>query len=295
MIFCATVDDVCYEGYSSEAHLASLLRFFAEQHVRATFFVVPRVGGRPLESRSGYVELLKQAVAEGHAIGQHGLDHDRFEAGIPPRMVLDLPHEGPARERLAREREEIEAALQVEPLRERLATGRRILEDALGFEITGFRAPCLSTCDNLFHALEAEGYRYDTSRHLQETGWDIINNKRSEPRPITREDFDRLQYPGNLREFPLTTDYTWYLNREKFDATMDLARHDFTACQRAGIPFVPMAHVSPVHECEDGCGFDLYRRLLGFARERAAAKGEELQAWNLQETSIQYASDTSKR
>ncbi len=37
MIFCATVDDVCYEGYSSEAHLASLLRFFAEQHVRATF------------------------------------------------------------------------------------------------------------------------------------------------------------------------------------------------------------------------------------------------------------------
>jgi peptidoglycan/xylan/chitin deacetylase (PgdA/CDA1 family) len=285
MIFCATMDDVCMEGYSSEAHLASLLRFFAEEKVRATFFVVPRAESKPVGNRPGYVELLKQAVAEGHAVAQHGLEHDRFETGIPPQMILDLPHEGPARERLARDRKAIEANLQVNPLRERLATGRRILEDALALEVAGFRAPCLSICDNLFHALEAERYRYDSSRYLQEAGWDIVNEKESKPRPITRADFDRAQCPGNLREFPLTADYTWYLSRQKFDVTMDLARHDLTACQRAGIPFVPLAHVSPIHECEDGCGFELYRRLLDFARERAAANGEELQALNLQETS----------
>lgn len=285
MIFCATVDDVCSEGYSSEVHLANLPRFYSEEHVRATFFVVPRAEGISLGNRPGYVELLKQAVAEGHAVAQHGLEHDRFECGIPPQMVLDLPHEGPARERLAREREAIEANLQVEPLRERLATGRRILDDALGFDICGFRAPCLSICENLFRVLEAERYRYDSSRHLQEAGWDIINGKESQPRPITREDFERCQYPGKMHEFPLTTDYTWYLRQEKFDVTMDLARHDLTCCQPAGVPFVPLAHVSPVHECEGGCGFELYRRILDFARELATANGEELKTLNLQEAS----------
>src|SRR5262245_27956437 len=104
MIFCATVDDVCLEGFSSEEHMVSLLRFFQELNVRATFFIVPRAEGVPLGSRPRYVELLQQAAAEGHAVAQHGLEHDRFETGIPPRMVLDLPHEGPARERLARDR-----------------------------------------------------------------------------------------------------------------------------------------------------------------------------------------------
>ncbi len=284
MIFCATVDDVCLDVFSSEEYLASLLRFFQEQEVRATFFVVPRAEGIPLGQRPRYVELLKQAVAEGHALGQHGLEHDRFETGVPPQMVLDLPHEGPARQRLAAERESIEANLQLAPLRERIRTGRRILEDALGFEIRGFRAPCLSICDNLFHAIEAEGYRYDSSRHFQDAGWDIINNKQPiVPRPITREKFDRAQYPGKVRTFPLTTDYTWYLTREKFDVTMNLARHDITACLRAGIPFVPVCHVSPVHQGDEGCGYEMFRGLLAFAREQAAASGEELQALNLEE------------
>ena len=71
VILCATVDDVCWEGegegYSSEKHLASLLRFFQELKVRATFTVVPRADGIPLGNRPGYVQLLKQAMAEGHA------------------------------------------------------------------------------------------------------------------------------------------------------------------------------------------------------------------------------------
>jgi predicted deacetylase len=283
MIFCATIDDVCLDGYSTEEHFAKLLQFYREQHVHATFFVVPRAEGKPLGTRPGYVDLLKQAVAEGHALGQHGLEHDRFETGVPPQMVLDLSHEGPARERLARDRAAIDAALRVEPLRERLAVGRRILENALDIEITGFRAPCLSICDNLFHALEAEGFLYDSSRHLQEAGWDLINDRQTVPRPITRADFERAQYPGRIRTIPLTTEYTWYLRREKFDVTMDLAHHDFDACMRAEIPFVPVCHVSPVQQCEDGCGLDFYRRLFDYAREQAAARGQEVEMMNLQE------------
>jgi hypothetical protein len=243
------------------------------------------------------VELLRQAAAEGHAIGQHGLEHDRFETGIPPRMILDLPHEGPARERLAKQRPAIEAGLQVDSLRERLATGRRILEDALGFEVAGFRAPCLSICDNLFDALEAEGFRYDSSRHFQDAGWDILNGKDPiVPLPITRERFDASQYPGRIRTLPLTAEYTWYLTRDKFDITMDLAHHDFTACLDAGIPFVPVCHVSPVQQGEPGCGFEFYRRLLAFARDQAAARGEVLETPNLQETAEHaFPADTQAR
>jgi peptidoglycan/xylan/chitin deacetylase (PgdA/CDA1 family) len=277
MIFCITVDDVCYEGYSSETHVANLLRFFQEIDVRATFFTVPLAQGIPLGQRHGYVDVLKQAVLEGHEIAQHGLEHDRFEFGIPPQMIMGMAHEGPARERLARERDAIEAALGVPAIRERLVKGRCLLEDALEMGIVGFRAPCLAICDNLFKALDAEGYFYDSSRHLQEAGWDILNEKKTvQPRPITREIYDSLQYPGWLRSFPLTTEYTWYLPWKNFEITLDLAKHDFMACVEAGIPFVPISHVSPIQEGEDGSGFEFYRRLVDFAREQTAKRGEGL-------------------
>jgi len=284
MLFCATVDDVCLDGYSTADHFAALLDFFGEQGVRATFFTVPRSLGIPIDLRKEYIPLLRRAVREGHDIAQHGLEHDRFETGIPPRMILDLPHEGPARERLANDRAAIEASLRTEQIRERLQTGRTILQDSLGSHVVGFRAPCCSTCPNLFDALEAEGFRYDSSRFLQETGWDIINDRQPiVPRPITRETHDAALYPGRMRTFPLTTEYTWYPTWKKFDVTMDLAKHDFTACLRAGIPFVPVAHVSPVFEGEDGCGLEFYRRLLDFARQEAKASGQEVRAVTLRE------------
>jgi peptidoglycan/xylan/chitin deacetylase (PgdA/CDA1 family) len=284
MIFCATVDDVCLEGYSTEEHMARLLDFFGEEGVHATFFAVPRAEGIPLGSRPGYVDLLRRAAVEGHAVGQHGLEHDRFETGIPPKMILDLPHEGPARERLANDRAAIDAGLRPDALRERLSTGRDILQDALGFDVPGFRAPCLSICDNLFDALEAENFRYDSSRHFQDAGWDLLNGKDPiVPLPITRERFEASQHGGRMYTFPLTAEYTWYLTWDKFDAEMDLARHDFNACMAAGIPFLPVCHVSPVHEGDEGCGLEFYRRLLSFARAQAGAAGEDLQLLNLTE------------
>jgi len=217
------------------------------------------------------------ALAQGHEVAQHGIEHDRFEVGIPPRMVLDLPHEGPARERLQRDRAAIETALEVEPIRQRLAMGRKILEGAFSIAITGFRAPCLQTCDHFFRALEAEGYCYDSSLYLQPTGWDFLNGRENaKPVLIHREADERCQRHGRLRLLPLTTEYTWYLTRQRFDRTLELARHDFCACLEAGIPFVPLSHISPIQEGDSGCGFDLYRQLIAFARETCAARREPL-------------------
>jgi peptidoglycan/xylan/chitin deacetylase (PgdA/CDA1 family) len=285
MPLCFTVDDVGYSGFSTEGDLARLLAFCAEEGLKATFFAVPRCERREIGRRQEYVDLLQQALESGHEVAQHGLDHDRFEFGIPPKMVLDLRHEAPARERLARRRHEIEAGLTVVGIRQRLRTGRRILESVLGQPIRGFRAPCLAICDNLFAAIEAEGYRYDSSRHLQEAGWDLINGQvPATPRPITRKKFDALQR-GSVREWPLTADYTWYLTRERYAATLALAKHDFDACLAAGIPFVPICHVSPIQEGAGNCGFEFYRELLAYARRQTQAAGQKLASMTLAEVS----------
>jgi peptidoglycan/xylan/chitin deacetylase (PgdA/CDA1 family) len=233
MNFCLTVDDVGYEGFSTEAHFANLLDTFQQMEIRATFFTVPIDRGVPINQRKGYVALLRRAVEDGHEIAQHGLEHDRFEVGIPPSMIMEMPSEGPARKRLANERDAIEASLQIDGIRARLRRGRQILEEAVDTKIVGFRAPCLATCTNLFYALDAEGYRYDSSLHLQEAGWDILNEKDPlEFRTISRYEYQSKQHPGKLLSFPLTTEYTWYLPWKRFDITFDLAKHDFLSCMQ---------------------------------------------------------------
>ncbi len=117
--YCLTVDDVAMEGYSSESHMENVLQFCDEAGIKATFFVVPRFNGRRLRPGGEYSAVFKNALEAGHALAQHGLDHDRFQFGIPPKMVLDLPHEGPARKYLAEHRDEIERLLSVDNLRPR--------------------------------------------------------------------------------------------------------------------------------------------------------------------------------
>jgi len=280
-IFCFTVDDVGLDGYSSVPHMRRLLDFCAEQKVSATLFTVPLAQNRPLSARPEDAAILRDAVAEGHEVGQHGLEHDRFEFGVPPPMVLSLPHEGPARERLRTSRAAIDSNLRVELIRKRLCRGRDILRGAIDRPIDSFRGPCLSICDNLFHALNAEGYACDSSRHLQPGAWDLLTKGECVPAEFARHDFDSLQYPGALRTLPLTGEYTWYLKRAMFDATLALARHDFDACLAADIPFVPICHVSPIQQGDPGLGFALYERLFAYARERAAAAGVELRLLTL--------------
>jgi len=274
LAFCFTVDDVGYDGYSSEEHLARYLDFCDEQGLKSTLLTVPLYGEQDFRKRAGYIDLLKNAIADGHEVAQHGLRHDRFETGVPPPFIMALPHEGPARERLANDRETIDRENSVEKIRQRLALGRGILEDALGQKVAGFRGGAGSSCPNLFVALEEEGYTWDSTRIVQEAGWDLIQGiLDTPPQPITRERFDRLQFPGALKELPLTTDYTWYLTKDKYQASLELAKHDLAACIEAGIPFIPVSHISPIIECESGCGFELYRELVAHAKELAADKG----------------------
>ena len=264
-----SVDDVGLDGYSTEAHLNNLLDFLDENKIKATLFAVPEVEGKKMSSRRGYVSILRDAIRRGHEVAQHGLQHDRFEIGIPPEMILNLAHEGPARKFLAENREKLKGEHTVEKIRQKLLTGRKIIEDATGVRVNGFRAPSLQSCDNMFIALAEEGYIYDSSTYFQKAGWDILNNIEYVPQAIDREKFAQHQKAG-LQELPLTTEYTWYLGKSNFDTEYSLAVHDLDCCMRAGIPFVNICHVSPVQEGRDGnLGFDLYRKLIEYAKAGA--------------------------
>lgn len=267
MHFGMTVDDVCMPEFSSEEHLGRTLEMLAELGIRATFFVVPLAEGVPLGERPGYVALLKRALAAGHEVALHGLEHDRFEVGIPPEMVLSLPHEGPARERLARNRALIDESHTVPNIRKKLRQGRQVLEEALDIEIVGFRAPCLQICDNLFTALAEEGFQYDSSFAIQEAGWDLIHGRLDAIRqPITQERVAATQRHPDLVSLPMTTDYTWYLTEERYAATRAMARQDVLDCLREGVPFVPLSHVSPIYQGDAGCGERLFREMAALAR-----------------------------
>ena len=123
----------------------------------------------------------------------------------------------------------------------------------------------------MFAAIAEEGYKFDSSACLQETGWDYIQgNMDVPPRAITRERYEALRKKSSCPIFPLTTDYTWYLTKEKYAKTMELALHDLCACMDADIPFITVCHIDPVQEGE---GIPFLHELYERAREEAAARG----------------------
>jgi len=257
-----TVDDIGFDGYSTEKQLNNILDFCDEYKMKSTLFVVPVSDGKRMDKRPEYVAILRDAIKRGHEVAQHGIEHDRFEIGIPPEMIMMLPHEGPARKFLAENRDKLAAEHTIEKIRKKLRLGRDILENAIGKSVQGFRSPALQSCKNMFIALPEEKYKYDSSTYLQKAGWDLLNGIEGEPQKITMDRFNSLQKSTTMKEFPLTTDYTWYLKKENFDKALGLAIHDYEACMDAQIPYISLCHVGPIHEGDDDLGFELYRRLL---------------------------------
>ena len=274
--FGMSVDDVALKGWCKPENIRHLIEFFRTEQVPATFFVVPidEESDKPFYTLSeDYLPIIHEAAQEGFDFEQHGLRHNRFELGVPPAMVLDLPHEVENKRWAAANREFLAQDHCVENCRARLRQGRTILEDAFGFAVTGFRAPALQESPGMFAALKAEGYMFDSSGVTQPTGWDYILDKMDTPPcAISRAVWDALRAKSFELMLPLTCDYTWYLTREKYAQAMKLAEHDLDACLAADIPFVTVCHVDPVHEGE---GLRFLHELYELARAKAAAAGRE--------------------
>lgn len=276
-IFIQSVDDVALKGWYCEENLRKLLDFFAKNQIKATFFTVPvdEESNKPFyEVFPELPDLLKEAVASGHSIGLHGLRHNRFELGVPPAMVLDLPHETENKLYAATHKAELETDHCVENCRARLREGREILEKSLGIRIKGFRAPALQSSPGMFAALEAENFSFDSSVCYQESGWDYLLDKVDvPPRELDMARWQTLTAKGAFIEFPLPCDYSWILPPERFELMLDLAKHDIDRCMSLGVPFVNLCHVDPVF---DGEGIKLLESIYAYARTKAAELGMEI-------------------
>lgn len=120
-------------GVGLERWLPRFLELFAHLGVRATFFVIGRDLARDLEGRGAGAALLRQAVAAGHELGNHGFSHAYELVRWPaPRQ------------------------------REDLAACDALLR-GLGAEVLGFRAPGYTHDAPLLRQVAALGYRYDSS------------------------------------------------------------------------------------------------------------------------------------
>jgi peptidoglycan-N-acetylglucosamine deacetylase len=121
------------EGVGLERWLPRFLELFARTGVHATFFVIGRDLARDLGGRGAGAELLRQALAAGHELGNHGFSH-AYELVRWPAV---------------RQREDLEAC--------------GVLLRGLGAEVWGFRAPGYTHDTGLLRQVVALGHRYDSS------------------------------------------------------------------------------------------------------------------------------------
>src|SRR5262245_52410157 len=114
------------EFYTSA--VANSIRFFDEQGITATYFLI----AKDLDD-SAKREAVQQIVAAGHNIASHTVNH---------RYLMSLSS--------AEKREEIFAS-------------KARIEDALGTQVTGFRAPGYRIDYESLELVGEAGYRYDSS------------------------------------------------------------------------------------------------------------------------------------
>ena len=146
-----------------ENNTRAVLSLFDEAGIKATFFILGWVAER-------YPALIRQIVAGGHEIANHGYDHARVFTLSPDQFRADLDR------------------------------SRKLLEDSSGQKVTGYRAPSFSIDQRTpwAHEILAEqGYAYSSSVapiHHDHYGW--AESPRFAWKPVEQSD---------LIELPVTT------------------------------------------------------------------------------------------
>ncbi|TVV76126.1 XrtA system polysaccharide deacetylase [Sphingomonas solaris] len=129
--FETVIDRADWDGLTGRVERNSdvVLRLFAEEGVKATFFTLGWVAHR-------HPALIRRIVDAGHEIASHGWDHARVFSLTPDQFRADL------------------------------ARAKAAIEDAGGVGVTGYRAPSFSidTRTPWAHEILAdEGYAYSSS------------------------------------------------------------------------------------------------------------------------------------
>ena len=141
--------------------LPQILGILNKYKVPATFFVTGEVVER-------FPKVI-QALSEKYEIGCHGLYHESFRK-IDSTKITHIKR------------------------------AKILLEETTGQEILGFRAPYLHVCPELYDALDALGFRYDSSL--------MLFNMRGLHLKRSIEEF-KLMFPNVYFRFPLGYSLFW--------------------------------------------------------------------------------------
>ena len=272
--FCVTIDDATLLKFSSIIGMEKLLNLLGEYNVPATFFVAAKANEVELSYKRDWVDVLRKAREKGHELQLHGLEHTGLEFGYPPDFIL--AYEDELRERIKKERDEIESEMTKEKLDKKLKEAIEIFQDVFGIRPVGFRAPYASTHENTFKVLLENGFIYDSSYIVNPKGWyfvrkeynskiDWISGRKPEPYVIKAN-------KQKLYEMPIMSEYTWYLEKQyaKLHYEMMLSDLEKTLTYEKGM-FISVAHVDPASQdtnyMDDDTGLVLYRRIFEWVRK----------------------------
>ncbi len=242
-------------------------RFFDQECVPATFYVVPRgEGGWLLDEQPEWLAALHGAERDGHNCQLHGLDHKDCEFGPYPDMIVRLGG-ADVTERQRRDAASFGHLWSHDQFVDRLTTARGIFERAFGRLPQSVRTGALSQLPALYDAMAEVGFRYTSNAVTDPRGWTYIIEQYDDP-----GDWDPAvpagpyQYTDRLVNLPIISEYAWYLTEAKIPRHLALAVEDLGRVYEVGGVFLFVCHVQCVG-AEDGLSQELLRQFFAIARQ----------------------------
>ncbi|MHC1605007.1 MAG: DUF2334 domain-containing protein [Candidatus Methanofastidiosia archaeon] len=204
-----TFDDV--SGGTQIGDIERIAKILRKHNVRATYFVIPKHGGKSIENNNELVLFLKECQRHGDEISQHGYLH------TPPDELKNKSKE---------QQEEI------------INSGREILEKLFG-NIYGFRPPSFWRNNTTFKILAKEGYQYCASATI----FNVF--------PYYPRDSVLPMFFGNeidIIEIPCyPVDFLSKVARDNYSEQLFRLETRFNSCYDRRTPFVFFSHLETLN------------------------------------------------
>lgn len=240
--------------------MARQLEFLARFGIKGSFFVVPcRSGEKILTDDGNLIELLKQAMADGHDVQQHSTTHVCIENGTADLRMFDLMGDD-AKIEYTKKRFVWERIWQLDAIKAQINWGRQVWTDAFGAPSDGYRPGCGAFCGNLYRACEQLGFKWITSRLASMTGFSWAGGHYDYP--IRLEDPARPFRQGKtLIEIPILDDVAFRIPSDKIDDFVELGWKLWQLCVERQVPYQLVSHWFAL-EHEGGTGYAIHEKLL---------------------------------
>ena len=241
--------------------LARMLDFLAGFDIKGTFFVIPRryPALRPLTDDPALVELLVQAMRNGHEAHQHSTTHHCEENGTADLRMYDLMGNA-AKAYHAAHRLPLERIWELDAIQAQIDWGRQAWIDAFGAASSGFRPGCGAFCGNMYRALKNLGFKWVSSRLVSFSGWRWSAGDFDFP--VSWEASGRPSEIEGILEIPLLDDVAFRIPPSRIEQSVELGWRHWLKCVEEGWPYVLVSHPQMLEHDED-VGYRIHEQLLG--------------------------------